>query len=148
MFDMLSDIGGLSGIFVSAFAIMASSWNYLAYDNYLVTRLFTVRAKESTGPADPEAHGEAETATLKTRGLPECKELFLAVCPCSKKFGCKRSRQEAAMLAARDKLESEIDLVSIIKSIRYTALALKALLPRKKRLELKYKADFFEVNPD
>ena len=43
MFDMLSDIGGLSGILVSTFAILASIWNYLAYDNYLVSRLFTVR---------------------------------------------------------------------------------------------------------
>ena len=49
MFDMLSDIGGLSGIFVSAFAIMASSWNYLAYDNYLVSHLYTVR-EASTNP--------------------------------------------------------------------------------------------------
>ena len=43
MFDMLSDIGGLSGILVSTFALMASIWNYLAYDNYLVSRLFIVR---------------------------------------------------------------------------------------------------------
>ena len=43
IFDMLSDIGGLSGILVSAFAIMVSIWNYLAYDDYLVSRLFTVR---------------------------------------------------------------------------------------------------------
>ena len=47
------------------------------------------------------------------------------------------------MLAAREKLEREIDLVTIIKSRRYTALALKALLPRKKRLELKSKSNFF-----
>ena len=55
MFDMLSDIGGLSGILVSAFAIMASIWNYLAYDNYLVSRLFVVRG----GEAQPnlETHG-------------------------------------------------------------------------------------------
>ena len=52
------------------------------------------------------------------------------------------------MLAAREKLGKEIDLVTIIKSRRYTALALKALLPRDKRLELKKKSKFFEVNLD
>ena len=52
------------------------------------------------------------------------------------------------MLAAREKLEREIDLVTIIKSRRYTALALKALLPHKKRLELKSKSNFFQINTD
>ena len=48
MFDMLSDIGGLSGILMSVFAITASIWNYLAYDNHLVSHLFTVRSEAST----------------------------------------------------------------------------------------------------
>lgn len=52
------------------------------------------------------------------------------------------------MLAAREKLEKEINLVTIIKSRRYTALALKALLPRKKRHELKAKSNFVEINTD
>ena len=125
MFDMLSDIGGLSGILVSAFAIMAGFWNYLAYDNYLVSHLYTVREAST----NPETDCEAETKLLKANLLPQFKEMLLAFSPC--KCPCKRSRQEAAMLAAREKLEREIDIVTIIKSKRYTALALKALLPRK-----------------
>ena len=55
MFDMLSEIGGLSGILVSTFAIMTSIWNYLAYDNYLVSRLFIVRGGEAQ--TNLETHG-------------------------------------------------------------------------------------------
>ena len=42
LFDLLSDVGGLSGIFFSVFALIMSAWNYNSLDNYMVTHLFKI----------------------------------------------------------------------------------------------------------
>ena len=39
-FDLLSNVGGLSFIFASVFAVFMAAWNYNALDNYMATRLF------------------------------------------------------------------------------------------------------------
>ena len=44
IFDLLSDVGGLQGIFYSVFAILMSAWNYNSLDNYMVKHLFKARA--------------------------------------------------------------------------------------------------------
>ena len=41
-FDLLSDVGGLSGMFASVFTIFVSIWNLNALDNYLVSKLYKV----------------------------------------------------------------------------------------------------------
>ena len=48
--DMLSDVGGVESIFVTAFAFFISIWNHDNFDNYLVSHLFTYSA-------DPEEKG-------------------------------------------------------------------------------------------
>ena len=42
LFDMLSDIGGLSGILMTTFGILTALWNYKAFDNMMATSLFKV----------------------------------------------------------------------------------------------------------
>lgn len=43
MFDLLSDIGGLSSILISLLAIVANVWNYDNLDNMMVAHLFKVQ---------------------------------------------------------------------------------------------------------
>ena len=45
--DVLSDIGGISGIMMSFFAIILSIWNYNHFDNYMVSKLFKMRGTSS-----------------------------------------------------------------------------------------------------
>ena len=40
VFDMLSDVGGLLGILTSICALINAIWNYQAFDNFMVSRLF------------------------------------------------------------------------------------------------------------
>ena len=47
VFDMLSDVGGLMGIFITAFTVLASLWNFNAFDNYMVSRLFKIKKPEA-----------------------------------------------------------------------------------------------------
>ena len=44
IFDLLSDVGGLSGIFFSVFALFMSAWNFNSLDNYMVQHLFKLQA--------------------------------------------------------------------------------------------------------
>ena len=39
-FDMLSDVGGLSGMFTSIFSVFMIVWNFNQLDDYMVSRLF------------------------------------------------------------------------------------------------------------
>ena len=43
VFDMLSDVGGLSGLFVSSFAMLVGLWNFNSFDNFMVSRLFKIK---------------------------------------------------------------------------------------------------------
>ena len=42
LFDMLSDIGGLSGILMTLFSVLAAIWNLKNFKNMMVSALFKV----------------------------------------------------------------------------------------------------------
>ena len=45
MFDLLSDVGGLSGILVTIFSVLITCWNYNSFENLLVSNLFNIKSK-------------------------------------------------------------------------------------------------------
>ena len=47
IFDLLSDLGGLNGILMTIFGLICATWNYNAFDNRMVKRLFKIRKPES-----------------------------------------------------------------------------------------------------
>ena len=49
---------------------------------------------------------------------------------------------------ARDRLEKEMNIIELIKSQRYFARALKSLIPREKRLQLREQTRYLVVDPD
>ena len=46
-FDLLSDIGGLLGMFAEIFAIFLAAWNYNVVENYMVSKLFRIKNESS-----------------------------------------------------------------------------------------------------
>ena len=42
-FDLLSDIGGLSGILTMILASVSSMWNFNSFDHYMMSRLFKIK---------------------------------------------------------------------------------------------------------
>ena len=46
LFDLLSDIGGLSGILISLFFLIVSTWNHNKFANMLVSKLFKIRGEK------------------------------------------------------------------------------------------------------
>jgi len=46
IFDMLSDIGGLTGIIATIFSIICAAWNYNAFDDFMASRLFKIKKRK------------------------------------------------------------------------------------------------------
>ena len=61
---------------------------------------------------------------------------------------CRKSKNEISLDRARKLMESEIDIISLIKSRRYMKAALRDLLPDWRIAELKSQSYFVSVNPD
>ena len=53
-FEMLSDIGGLSGILMTTFGALTAIWNYNAFDNMMVSYLFNVKKTQAELDRDSE----------------------------------------------------------------------------------------------
>ena len=111
MFEMLSDVGGLSGIFMSIFSVFIAVWNFNTLDNFMVSRLYKVQKtpSKSTKPYDADF--------FPTRSyLPNVRDLMFAIsaggCCCR---WCRPSRREKAMLDARSKLDRHLNIIEMVK---------------------------------
>ena len=65
------------------------------------------------------------------------------ICKC-----LRPDRLERGFEKARGQLLEEINIIEIIKSRRFFQKALKVLLTKKKRLELKERSRYISINPD
>ena len=138
-FDMLSDIGGLTGILGTIFGLISAQWNYHSFDNHMVSRLFKI--KKPKDEISPEEEYFARSSFIRYDGLPFCFNWILSLLPkCC--HCCKRSRKQIALQMAREKLHKEINIIEIVKSWRYYESALHHLLPEKKRLDFKERSRY------
>lgn len=87
MFDLLSDIGGLSSILISLLAIVASAWNHNNFDNMMVAHLFRIK------PSQQEGEVETNEPMTGASSYPNCGEYVRSLLPdcCCKP--CPRSRK-------------------------------------------------------
>ena len=85
LFDVLSDIGGLSGILISLFFLIVTSWNHNKFNNMLVSRLFKIRGDKGY-----------EDVEIINSCMPNCTDWILSLLP-SFCIVCKRARKEVAM---------------------------------------------------
>ena len=122
MFDLLSDVGGLSGILVTIMTLIMTIWNYNSFDDLMVASLFNIKSEASY---DDGLRSEPEQ--IKVSHTPHCKEFLLSLLPGRSK--CCRKRKEHAMHQARDKLAEETNIIEIVQSWRYMKSALEQLMP-------------------
>ena len=47
LFDTLSDVGGLSGILMTIFALFMTAWNFNQFDNMMAKYLFKIKSKSA-----------------------------------------------------------------------------------------------------
>ena len=122
-FDMLSDVGGLSGIMIIFFQVLIALWNFNSFDNYLVSRLYKIKLPKLVNNEENEKQTVQkgffdQSEYINLSKYPYCNEflrsLFPKRCTC-----CKRSREENSMSLARLQLEKELNIMEIVKSRRY-----------------------------
>ena len=146
----MSDIGGMQSILVSGLSLAITFFNYRNFDNYLVSRLYRVRDEDAqTGKVSEKRKDDSNYDSLKDSKQLEptryCNWLhcLLGLLPslccccqgkkCRRFCKCRKQRQIRALDKARVQMESEINIVEIVKMQRYLYSSIRMLLPRKKR---------------
>ena len=100
--DVLSDVGGLESIIISFIATILSILNYNNFDSHLVSHLFKPRGSDERNfSAQKDVSGIREYLNDK---LPSKVLLCL-----------KRNKQQEMINRARESLDKETDIVTIVK---------------------------------
>ena len=94
VFDMLSDVGGLLGILTTFAIVLTSIWNYQAFDNFLVSRLFKIKRPKNEILVNTGFFSQSEYIILSM--MPNLRNWCLLCVPrCC--FCCTFSRKEKAL---------------------------------------------------
>ena len=132
--DILSDVGGVEAVLISAISMFLSFWNFKHFDNYMAKHLYKM---------DLESNSK-EFNTPYLRNMKHC----CMECLPRKLVCCRRTESMIALYKARKLMESEIDIISLIKSRRYMNAALRELLPNSRIEVLKSQSSFVTINHD
>ena len=127
VFGLLSDVGGLAGLLGFVFMILDHLWSFSSLDYYLIQRLYRIEKDEV------DLDDGCDSFPFQSSIFPHCGTLFCSCAP--KKCPCK-SRSRRAFDKAQEKLDYEISVVDWLKNKRYFKMALKEILPKRKRKEL------------
>ena len=145
VFDLLSDIGGITSILLSVFIVIDHLWSFASLENYIVQRLYKITKKQED-QEEGSSYFRRSSYFLPSL-FPYFGDLLWSLkpscCTC-----CKPNRTRRAMDIARFRLDQEINMIEFVKSRRYFKKALKFLLTKKKRKELKEKTRYIAVDPD
>ena len=71
-FDLLSDIGGLKGMFAEIFLAFVVAWNFNAIDNFMVSKLYKVKS-ENNGQIKASKANHSHYKNMKMSRYPYCK---------------------------------------------------------------------------
>jgi len=123
IFDLMSDIGGVQGILLSGTAVLIGFFNYNHFDTYMASKLFKLRKPGAKNSFDMELFSPSKTGNLK-----EFCQDFVGCCRM-----CRKTPRAKMIEKARIKLEQEVNIIDIVKTRRYFQMALRHLLPQKKR---------------
>ena len=147
--QLLSDIGGLLGLLVSGFGFLLSIWNYNMLDNNMVRYLYKLERPSETETRKIK-NSFKESDHMKPRQFFNPKEYFRETLPSWVCFckSCKPDRLERGFQEARERMQSETNILEIVKSRRYFNAALRFLLTKKQRLKIKERGRYTVFNPD
>ena len=144
--DLISDIGGILGILMSAAGTFLFAWCYNSFDNYMVTKLY--RVADSQMAEDDETKGaSAGHKNLKKEPWRDLKEFLKSITP-SCLWCCGQSRTDRSFEIGRAMLECETNIVQIIKSRRFFAEAMQVLLSDEQFKILQERSAVVVIDPD
>lgn len=152
LLDCMSDIGGILQVLLSGFSFCLLVFNYQHMENFLAASLFKIeRAESSVDEAIFNNKKLAHSDLIVPPKYSNIKDFFMNMLPKKLKCCCrenKMSRNQRALHKARDALQSEMNVLSLIQRLRYFDLSIEDLLDKTRRDELKEKSTFVYINPD
>ena len=130
-FQLLGDVGGFQGLFLSVGATFVGFWNYYNAENFLIGNLFL-------SPLSKDKDFDKKLDPVKQYAFKEyLQESLPKFCL---RMGClKRSRYDKIFHKARNDLQQEMDLVKLLQKLRYFEDALSSILPPSKAKSLRDK---------
>lgn len=150
--DVLSDVGGIQSILISALGIFIGILNYNNFDNFMVSQLFKIqrppmgRARQDL---DPATDGVQAAQLLQPTLFLNTYEWLYDLTPSFTKCRCcRKTRKLREFELARMKLARETSIIEIVRSRRLIYKALELLLPPEKHAELVQNSQYSVVIDD
>ena len=109
-------------------------------DNFLASELYRLAPKPSKRYETPKNFKRDFSAIFNL------KEFFIHKASCCARC-CKRSRSAAGLELARESLAQELDIVNMLRYMRFAKAAIETLIPESQREKLFEEAQKIEVNP-
>ena len=110
-FDVLGNVGGLSGILTSIAATISGALNYMRTEDHLVKQLYK--------PMQDLKFSEPPVSSSCRSGIQECLPSCLLI-------NClRRTKKDKYLARGRDILTREFDIVELIRKLRFYELAIK-----------------------
>ena len=109
---LLGDVGGFYGIISAFFALLNNAFSYQRAENLFVQTLYQAKSQNK---------GADNGLDLTSKGQLAFKEYlqdFLEGC-CGLPSCLKRSRRDLQFVKARDLLQEELDLVEVLRKLRF-----------------------------
>ena len=117
-----------------AFSFLVSILNHGYFDTFMASRLFKI-LKQDEDLKSVKSNFQRSNF-FKPTFCGNIRQYFIDCLP-SKIVCCKKTRMVRSILKARQLLSHEIDILEIIKTRRIIRQALKQLLTKKQRMDLK-----------
>ena len=143
--DLLGEVGGVQAILISFFQFILYFTNYHHFDSFMASKLYKIKK-----PEDEEQKSKTYFERSDYFKPGKCRNLcdyMIDSLPGRLKC-CKETRQERAIKKAITEMDKEIDIVELIKSLRFSNLAFRKILSHKDRMELKERSRYFMIDPD
>ena len=118
--DMLSDVGGLVEVLAFGIGFILYPLNYRNIENFLASHLYKAN--------DPIESLPKDSPTLIPTKFGNARDCFLS---CFPQKCHKRNRRWNTMQSAYSSLDTETDIVSILRKLRYFEIAIEHLLKDK-----------------
>ena len=120
--DVLSQVGGLASALVSLVVGIIGLMNYNHLESYMASKVFKIYEDNS----DKHSSSNSQAITFSTWGnITECLTDALP----SRLVCCKKTKRQRVIKKARVALSEEMDILELVKSMRFLKLAFKRLLP-------------------
>merc|ERR1712051_361961 len=95
-FDLLSDVGGLKGMFAELFVLFLAAWNFNAVDNFMATKLFKVKKAENKNQIKVGKGSHSRYENMKMSRFPFCRQYMLSWFSCCISCCNRRNSNERA----------------------------------------------------